>query len=270
MPQISQRLKKSRSLKKSSQKWLLRQINDDYVERAKSLGWRSRAAFKIIEIDEKFKIFKKNKIIIDLGSAPGGWSQYAVQKVGFGNVLALDLIEMSEISGVKFMKIDFLEIDAANKVKEALRQLVSESRTKIRSEKQQAKIINIENAKTINLDSGDENQEILDEENVITKKIKVSFPRCDVVLTDMAANATGDRDTDHIRIINLLEESLILAEEILAYGGSFVGKIFHGGSSDQIIKKLQQNFSKVHYFKPNSSRKESSETYLVAIGFKKK
>ncbi len=222
MPQKFQTLRKAKRLKKSSQKWLLRQINDPFVERARNEGWRSRAAFKIIEIDQKFKIFKKGKVIVDLGAAPGGWSQYAVTKVGDGNVVALDLLEIDSIPGVKFFQADFLENEA------------------------EERIINFLKLIPHNKDG-----------------------RCDVVLSDMAANTTGDHTTDHLRIITLLEEALNLAEKILNDGGCFVGKIFQGGSSNEILKKLRKNFSIVKYFKPESSRKDSSETYLVALGFKK-
>lgn len=209
MPQKFQTLKRSRSLKKSSQKWLLRQINDPFVEKAKLEGWRSRAAFKIIEVDSKFKIFKKGKIVIDLGAAPGGWSQYAVTKVGEGNVFGIDLLKIEPIPGVKFFQQDFFESD-----------LVS----------------------------------------LVGKK-------CDILLSDMASNTTGDHQTDHLRIVGMLEEALNLAEKILNKNGVFVGKIFQGGSSNEILKKLRKNFSIVKYFKPDSSRKDSSETYLVALGF---
>ena len=116
MPQKFQTLKKAKRLKKSSRKWLLRQINDPFVERARIEGWRSRAAFKIIEVDQKFKIFKKRKIVVDLGAAPGGWSQYAVAKVGEGNVVALDLLPIDPLPGVKFFVGDFMELDAAEKI----------------------------------------------------------------------------------------------------------------------------------------------------------
>lgn len=223
MPQIFQTLKKAKRLKKSSQKWLMRQINDPFVERAKADGWRSRAAFKIIEIDEKFKIFKKGKIVVDLGAAPGGWSQYGVTKVGEGNIVAIDLLEIDYIAGVNFFQQDFLKEDAP--------------------------------------------QKIIDE----LKKIPYNKSgKCDVVLTDMAANTMGDHNTDHMRIIALLEESLVLAEKILNVGGCFVGKVFQGGSSDEILKQLRKNFSIVKYFKPQSSRKDSSEIYLVALKFKDK
>ncbi len=221
MPQKFERLKKAKFLKKSSQKWLLRQINDPFVERARLEGWKSRAAFKIIEIDQKFKIFKKGKIVLDLGAAPGGWSQYAVQKVGDGNVVALDLLPVDSIGGVKFFQQDFLAEDAAEKI--------------------------INELKTIPYNR---------------------IGKCDVVMSDMAANATGDHNTDHIRIIALLEEALNLTEQILRDGGFFVGKIFQGGDADEILKALRKKFAIVKYFKPDSSRKDSSETYLVASGFK--
>lgn len=221
MPQKFQTLKKAKKLTKSSQKWLLRQINDPFVERAKLEGWKSRAAFKIIEIDEKFKIFKKGKIVLDLGAAPGGWSQFAVQKVGEGNVVALDLLPIDPIAGVTFFQQDFLAEDAAEKISEKLQEIAKNKEGK-----------------------------------------------CDVIMSDMAANTTGDHNTDHLRIIALLEEALFLAEKILKKEGSFVGKVFQGGSSDEIIKNLRKNFAQVKYFKPQSSRKDSSEIYLVATGFK--
>lgn len=222
MPQKFTRLKKSRhSLTNSSRKWLLRQINDPFVSKAKAEGYRSRAAFKLIEIDQKFKIFKKGKIVIDLGAAPGGWSQVAVAKVGAGNVFGLDLLEIEPIEGATFIKQDFFLESSEQKIIDFLR---------------------------------------------LTKKAS----KCDIVMSDMAANTTGEARTDHLRIINLLEEALNLAVKILNEGGCFIGKIFQGGSSDQIIAELKKHFSTVKYFKPKSSRQESSETYLVAIGFSNK
>ena len=223
MPQKFHSLKNSKKFSKSSQKWLLRQVNDPFVERAKIEGWRSRATFKIIEIDKKFNLFQKNKIVVDLGCAPGGWSQYCVQKVGFGNVVAIDLLEIMPIRGVNFIKCDFSEIESEEKIINELK--------KINSNKNRI---------------------------------------CNIVLSDMAANSSGDHNTDHLRIIDLLEKSLGFANKILENNGSFVGKIFQGGSSDDILKILKQNFSKVKYFKPESSRKDSSETYIVAQGFKAK
>ncbi len=223
MPQKFQQLKKSKKFSKSSKKWLLRQVNDQFVEKARNEGWRSRSTFKIIEIDEKFKIFKKHKIVVDLGCAPGGWSQYCVGKVGEGNIVGIDLLPVSPIVGVNFIQLDFLTEEAPQKI--------------------------IEELKKIN-----HNKNGL----------------CDIVLSDMAANTTGDQNTDHLRIIGLLEEALNLAQKILKEDGCFVGKIFQGGNSEEILELLRQNFLTVKYFKPESSRKDSSETYLVARGFKAK
>jgi len=212
-------LKKAKRLKKSSQKWLLRQVNDPFVKKAKDAGYRSRAAFKLVEIDEKYKILKKGKIVVDLGAAPGGWSQVAVAKVGAGNVVAIDLLEMDAIPGVRFIQQDFLTEDAPQKIIELLQE-------------------------------------------------QTRRDRCDIVISDMAANTTGDASLDHLRIMTLLEDALVLSEKILKEGGCFVGKLFQGGNSDQIVKLLRQNFGKVNYFKPDSSRKDSSEVYLVALNFK--
>ena len=223
MPQKFQQLKKSKKFSKSTKKWLLRQVNDQFVEKARNEGWRSRSTFKIIEIDEKFKIFKKHKIVVDLGCAPGGWSQYCVGKVGEGNIVGIDLLPVSPIAGVNFMQLDFLTAEAPQKIIDELK--------KIRH-----------NASGL----------------------------CDIVMSDMAANTTGDQNTDHLRIIGLLEEALNLAQKILKEDGCFVGKIFQGGNSEEILEILRKNFLTVKYFKPESSRKDSSETYLVARGFKAK
>ena len=218
MPQKFQNLKNSHRFTKSSKKWLTRQLNDPFVEKARQEGWRSRAAFKIIEIDEKFKIFKKNKNVVDLGSAPGGWSQYAVTKVGENKVVALDLLEMSPIAGVHFLQQDFLAEETLTKIKEILVK--------------------------------------------ISKK-----PYCNVLLSDMASNTTGNKIVDHLQIIGLLEDVLSVADKILKNGGCLVSKIFQGGSSDIILQQLKQKFKQVKYFKPKSSRPDSSETYLVALEF---
>lgn len=221
MPVKTTFLKKAKRLKKSSQKWLLRQINDPFVKKAQAHGYRSRAAFKIIEIDNKFKIFKKGKIVVDLGAAPGGWSQIAASKVGDGNVIGIDLLEIEPLAGVSFAQMDFLS----------------------------------------------DNSEIL-----IRKLLeeKTGSKYANIVLSDMAANTTGDKALDHLRIITLLEEALILSSKILRIGGCFVGKLFQGGNSKELVKLLRDNFKIVKYYKPDSSRKDSSEIYLVALDFKAK
>jgi len=228
MPLKIQKLKKSKKLKESSKRWILRQLNDPFVEQARMEGWRSRAAYKILEVDEKFKIFKKGKFVVDLGAAPGGWSQVAAKKVGSRNVLGIDLLEISPVPDVKFIQLDFLADDAHELIISEIKELKKHSHNPNQS----------------------------------------SY--ADVILTDMAANTTGDKRTDHARIIGLLEESLFLAEKILNNGGCFVGKIFQGGSSDEIVKTLRKSFKTVKYFKPKSSRQDSAETYLVAMDFANK
>ena len=212
------KVRTARGRKNSSTKWLQRQLNDPYVEKARTEGFKSRAAFKIIEINEKFKILKKGAKVLDLGAAPGGWSQVAADIVGSNSdkpsVLAVDLLEMDQLPGVICMQKDFLDEDAKDVI------------------------------------------------------IQTIGDKLDVVLSDMAANTTGHSKTDHIRIMELCKKVALFSFEILKPGGAFVAKIFKGGTEDQLLAQIKQKFSKVKHFKPDSSRKESSEEYLVATGFK--
>ena len=214
-------LKNAKKFSKSSQKWLRRQINDPFVFKAKTEGWRSRSAFKIIEIDKKFKIFKKDHIVVDLGASPGGWSQFAVKIVGEGRVIAIDLLPFDKIAGVEFVQCDFLADEAKSSIIDLLKNIPYNQKGK-----------------------------------------------CNVVMSDMASNSTGNNKADHLRIINLLEDALSLSLQILKEDGCFVGKIFQGGSSKILVEQLQKHFTKIHYFKPDSSRKDSSESYLIALGYK--
>ncbi|MFT6077017.1 MAG: 23S rRNA (uridine2552-2'-O)-methyltransferase [Myxococcota bacterium] len=218
-------VKTAKRKKKSSVAWIKRHINDPFVKEAHEQGFRARSAFKIIEINDKFKILKKGKIVVDLGAAPGGWSQVVVEKVGRGKVFAVDLLEMEPIVGVEFLQQDFLSDDAAKN------------------------IINLMN----------KNQSVSEDKT----------PRkCNVVLSDMAENCCGDARTDHLRIVSLLEEALEFACQILEKDGVFVGKIFQGGASRELLERLRSLFEVVKHFKPDSSRKESAESYIVATGFK--
>jgi 23S rRNA (uridine2552-2'-O)-methyltransferase len=218
-------VKNAKKRNKSSVAWLKRQINDPFVKQAQEQGFRSRSAFKIIEIDNKFKIFKKKKIVLDLGATPGGWSQVAVEKVGRGRVFAIDILDMDAIEGVNFLKQDFLALDAIENITDFLN-------------------------KNYNKDD------------------KKEIRKCDIVLSDMAANTCGDSQTDHLRIVGLLEEVLDFACQMLVKDGVFVGKIFQGGASNDLLQKFRQKFAITKHFKPNSSRKESTESYIVATGFK--
>ena len=214
------KVKTAKKRKSSSTRWLQRQLNDPYVKEAKYLGYRSRAAFKIIEIDKKFKIFKKGKIVADLGAAPGGWSQFVIEKVGSGNVVAIDLLEMDVIDGVKFIQGDFTD---PNIQKEFIK-------------------------------------------NIPVKKD--SKPKFNIILTDMAANCCGDKDTDHLRMIDLLEDVMKFADKFMQKGGVLVAKSFQGSASYDFFSELKKKFSVIKNFKPSSSRKESSEIYIIATGFK--
>ncbi len=212
------RLKKARSLSSSSQKWLQRQLNDPYVARAKREGWRSRAAFKLIEIDDKMKLLKPGARVVDLGAAPGGWSQVAALRTkadeGRGKIVAIDLLEIDPVTGVDFAQMDFLKDDAPERLMEML---------------------------------GGE---------------------ADVVMSDMAANTTGHKATDHLRIVGLVELAIDFARKVLAPGGSFVAKVFQGGTEGTLLAELKRDFATVRHVKPQASRADSAELYVVATGFR--
>ena len=206
---------RTKGLKSSSTRWLERQLNDPYVAQAKREGYRSRAAFKLAELDDKFRILKKNATVLDLGAAPGGWSQVARERVGKGGrVLGIDILPMQPISGVDLLILDMLSGEAPSAIREAL------------------------------------------------------SASADVVLSDMAAPTTGHQRTDQLRTAALFESALEIAEDVLAPGGAFVGKVFQGGASPELLQKLKQSFREVKHHKPPASRAESVELYLVALGFK--
>lgn len=199
----------------SSRRWLLRQLNDPYVQKAQSMGFRSRAAFKILEIDEKFKLFKSGSIVVDLGAAPGGWTQVALKKVGDkGQVVAIDLQEIEPIPGAHIIHGDFME------------------------------------------------------EEMIQNLLSTLSSKADVVLSDMAAPASGMTDVDHIRIMTLVEMVFDFCFLALKPKGSMVAKVLRGGTEAKLLQQLKKCFTKVVHFKPPSSRADSAEMYLVAIGFR--
>lgn len=207
---------KSRSL--SSKLWLERQLNDPYVARAKREGFRSRAAFKLIEMDDKYRLLKPGGRVVDLGAAPGGWSQVAAKRVGAeegkGKVVAIDLLDMPSIPGVQFEPIDFLDAAAPDRLKEML-----------------------------------------------------GGP-ADVVLSDMAANATGHRRTDHLKIVALVETAADFAREVLRPGGAFLSKVIQGGTEGALLASLKRDFASVKHVKPQASRADSAELYVLATGFR--
>jgi 23S rRNA (uridine2552-2'-O)-methyltransferase len=207
----------------SSRAWLERQIKDPYVARAKRDGFRSRAAYKLAEIDDKYHLFRPAMRVLDLGAAPGGWSEVAARRVGVsGRVVALDILDMKLIAGVEFLKFDFLDQAASERLRAAL--------------------------------SGNADEK---------RKEKV-----DVVLSDMAANTTGHRQTDHLRIMALAEAAAHFAREVLAPGGSFLCKVLQGGTEAALLSDLKRDFSSVRHVKPPASRSDSAELYLLARGFR--
>ncbi len=205
--------------KQSSKLWLERQLNDPYVAQAKREGYRSRAAFKLIEMDDKYHFLKPSMTVVDLGAAPGGWSQVAAKRVGAvsgkGRVIAIDLLEMPEIPGVTFAQLDFLAEDAPQQLTDML-----------------------------------------------------GGGRADVVLSDMAANTTGHRTTDQLRILGLVEGAAAFACEVLKPGGTFLAKVFQSGADAELLAQLKRAFSTVRHVKPAASRQDSSERYVLAMGFR--
>ena len=206
---------KSKGRKLSSKLWLERQLNDPYVARAKREGFRSRAAYKLIEIDDKARLLKKGARVIDLGAAPGGWSQVAARRVGAqGRVVAIDVLPMDAVAGVDFAQLDFLSADAPKKLQALL-----------------------------------------------------GGP-ADVVLSDMAANATGHAKTDHLKIMGLVEAAADFAREVLAPGGTFLAKVLQGGTEAALLTALKRDFKSVKHVKPAASRSDSAELYLLATGYR--
>jgi 23S rRNA (uridine2552-2'-O)-methyltransferase len=206
-------VKTAKSRSPASTRWLARQLNDPYVTAAKQQGWRSRAAFKLLELDDKFGLIRKGARVLDLGAAPGGWTQVAVKR-GAASVLAMDLLPIDPIHGATIIQGDFADPDMPARLAAAL------------------------------------------------------GGGADLVLSDLAPNTTGHASTDHIRIVALAGMALDFAVQVLSPGGAFVAKVFQGGSEKQILDLLKRNFANVRHAKPPASRKESSELYVVAQGFR--
>ncbi|MDF1707238.1 MAG: RlmE family RNA methyltransferase [Paracoccaceae bacterium] len=221
---LTVKVKTARGRKLSSTLWLQRQLNDPYVKRAKADGFRGRAAYKILELDDKYRFLVPGARVVDLGCAPGGWCQVAVPRVNalgekqgkrVGTILGIDLQEVEPIAGCEIHQLDFLEDDADEKVKAWL------------------------------------------------------GGRADVVMSDMAASASGHKQTDHLRIIALCEAAAYFAFDVLEEGGTFVAKVLAGGAEGELQKLLKLRFKKVVNVKPAASRADSSEKFVVATGFKR-
>ena len=208
------RIRTARGRKPSSTRWLERQLNDPYVKRAKAENYRSRAAYKLLELDEKFGLLKGAKSVVDLGIAPGGWSQVVRRRVPQGGVVGIDLLPTDPIDGVIILQMDFMDEAAPDRLREAL--------------------------------GGD----------------------ADLVLSDMAANTVGHQQTDHLRTMALVEAGLLFATEVLRPGGAYVAKVLAGGADNQLVAEMKRHFTTVKHAKPPASRKDSSEWYVIAQGFK--
>ena len=215
---LKARLKSGKRRSLSSRQWLERQLNDPYVARAKREGLRARAAYKLIEIDDRHRLLKPGARVVDLGAAPGGWSQVAAQRVGApegrGRVVALDVLDLAPIAGVDAIRLDFLDPRAPAKI-----------------------------------------------------EARLGGP-ADVVMSDMAANATGHRPTDHLKIMALAEAAAEFARQVLAPGGAFLCKVLQGGTETTLLAALKRDFATVKHVKPAASRTDSAELYLLATGFR--
>ena len=202
----------------SSRAWLERQLNDPYVAQAKRDGYRSRAAYKLIEIDDRHRLFRPGGRVVDLGAAPGGWSQVAADRVGRasgkGRVVAIDLLDMDPLPGIDFLKLDFMDEEAPERLTEML------------------------------------------------------GGGADVVVSDMAANATGHKRTDHLKIMGLAEAAAEFARAVLDPGGAFVAKVLQGGTENALLAELKRDFATVRHLKPAASRSDSAELYVLATGFR--
>ncbi len=210
------KVRTAKGRKKSSTLWLERQLNDPYVHKAHDEGFRSRAAYKLIEMDQKFELLKNNSTIIDLGAAPGSWLQVTAKKTVNSRIIGLDLLKIDPINNVTTLQCDF---------------------------------------------TSDEGYELLTN--------TIGTDKVDLVLSDMAPSACGHAQTDHIRIMDMCGLALDFAKKYLNNNGNFVAKVLKGGTEKSLLEDMKKNFKIVKHYKPDASRKESSETYVIALGFKK-
>lgn len=212
---IKLNIKKSKGKSASSKKWLRRHLNDPYVALSKQHAYRSRAAFKIIQINEKFKIFNNTTSIVDIGCAPGGWLQVSKHLSPKATIIGIDLMDVTPIEGVNFIKGDIFD------------------------------------------------------EQILSHVANLLPSKADLIMSDMAAPSSGDQELDHLRNMNLTEQALTLAQQCLKKGGNFVIKVLPGREEQILLKKLREEFITVKRFKPDASYSDSSEFYLICLGFKR-
>jgi len=210
---LHKKVRKAKGRKISSKLWIERQINDPYVQRAKELGYRSRAAFKLEELDDRYNLITPNSLIVDLGCAPGGWMQAAFKR-GATRIVGIDILQVESVPNAEILHLDFMAEGA-------------------------------------------------------TEELKAHLERApDFVMSDLAANTTGHKQTDHLKTVALVEAAAEFALDVLAPGGHFITKVFQGGAEEKLLKRLRERFEFVRHAKPKSSRKGSPEIYLVAKGFR--
>ena len=212
-----QKVRTAKGRKSGSTRWLNRQLNDPYVTKAEKDGLRGRAAYKLVELNEKLDFLKAGQVIVDLGAAPGGWCQVATGKGA--KVVAIDLLQMDELADVDFIQMDFMDDDAPDRLNEMVRQYNPDG-------------------------------------------------LADAVISDMAPNTTGHKQTDHLRIMAVVEAAYYFAKETLKPEGIFIAKGFQGGAQNTLLAEMKRDFKTIKHIKPPASRKESSEQYLVALEFK--
>jgi len=208
------RVRTAKGRKASSTRWLERQLNDPYVRKAKAENYRSRAAYKLLELDERFGLLRGVKAVVDLGVAPGGWTQVVRRRVPQAKVVGIDLLPTDSLDGVTLLQMDFMDESAPERLRDAL------------------------------------------------------GAQADLVLSDMAANTVGHQQTDHLRTMALVEAGLLFATEVLRPGGAYVAKVLAGGADNQLVAQMKRHFATVKHAKPPASRKDSSEWYVIAQGFK--
>jgi len=214
---VKEKVKTAKGRKTGSTRWLKRQLNDPYITKAEKDGYRGRAAYKILEIDEKLDFLKEGQVIVDLGAAPGGWCQVATAKGA--RVVAIDLLEVDEMPNMDFIQMDFMDNDAPDKLKSMISNF--------------------------------------DESGL-----------ADAVISDMAPNTTGHKQTDHLKIMAVVEAAYYFAVEVLKPGGLFIAKVRQGGAQNTLLAEMKKDFTAIKHIKPPASRKESSEQYLIAQGFR--
>lgn len=210
---VPERLKTAWKRTPSQQAWLNRQINDPFAAKARAHGYRSRAAYKLTELDDKFRLLKPGARVVDLGLAPGGWTQVAIER-GVTHIVGVDLLPVDPLPPAQILQMDFTDPECGPEL------------------------------------------------------IRLLGGPPDVVISDIAPNTVGHRQTDHLRIVGLIEAAVDFAVEVLKPGGAFIAKAFQGGETAEIIGRLKRHFDKVQHFKPKASRADSSEVFLVATGFK--